>query len=177
MNKRAQFFLIGGLLIATIVLSVGAVQNTAVTTSTHTRTIDLSQEVSYEAHQVIDNGIVQGKSAADIETQMRQLVREYSRNNPDSDIQVIYGTPAQLKYVEKNLQNTERVTLDTIESDTEQFELTEDAQTLQVNVELPPEEDASVKRIQREFSIKEGQNIFIIIKKQVHNEREVAVAS
>ena len=177
MDKRAQFFLIGGLLIATVILSVGAVQNTAVTTSTHTRTIDLSQELNYEAHQVIDNGIIQGKTPEEIEGNMSQLVKEYSRNNPDSDIQVIYGTPQDLQYIETNLVETSsNLPVRNISFDAAQFSLTAESQILRVNVDLP-DETTGQKIITREFSIKEGQNIFIIIKKQVHNEREVASAS
>ena len=99
MNKRAQFFLIAALIISGIILTFGKSYTTSKIDETPVEVYDLSDQLQYEASQVIDNGLLQGDSQPQIEQSLTNLTQYYASMNPDSDIDIIYGNESALKVI------------------------------------------------------------------------------
>jgi len=91
MNKRAQFFLIAGILISIAILAIGNVYTFGDTTKQEEGVYDLSNQIQYETSQVIDNGIINAKSETQIVNDLENLTKYYAYLNPDSDITLLYG--------------------------------------------------------------------------------------
>ena len=107
MNKKAQFFLIAALIISAVILTFGKSYTSSKVSETPAQVYDLSDQLQYEASQVIDNGLLQERSQADIEKDLKNLTTYYSSLNPDSDIDVIYGDNSSLKIISfSRLNNT-----------------------------------------------------------------------
>ena len=83
MNKRGQIFLAAALIIAIILLSFGLVHNSAYSSKTDNRIKGLAKEIKYEGLRVIDYGVSQGASFAEISELLNQTMANYSSLNPD----------------------------------------------------------------------------------------------
>ena len=197
MHKRAQFFIIAALVVSSIILGTSGIRNQAREEVVETATVDLSQELAYEAHQVLDNGVFAGTNQDDLQRQMGQLVTAYGISNPDSDIQILFGDPEHLQQIEydtstgsraTDIDETTGITLtdrDTTASITQETDNREerDKKKLRVKIKLPREkkqgnenQDSSEDRvIERELSLSEGQNVYVIVKKKIRNDQTIVI--
>ncbi len=183
MNKRAQFFIIAALVVSSIILGTSAIRNQAKAEVVETATVDLSQEISYEAHQVLDNGAFTAQNTSQIQTQMKDLVAAYGASNPDSDIQIVFGKPENLQQIVYDTSTGSKV--EPIESS--DATLANQGQTtgtegtsenpaldkVRIRINLPGEK----RTVERELSLTRGQNVYIIVKKKIRNDQTVAIKS
>ncbi|MSS75282.1 hypothetical protein EXS73_03685 [Candidatus Pacearchaeota archaeon] len=195
MHKRAQFFIIAALVVSSIILGTSGIRNQAREEVVETATVDLSQELAYEAHQVIDNGVFAGTNQNDLQSQMEQLVTAYGISNPDSDIQILFGDPEHLQQIEYDtstgsrateIDETAGITLterDTTASITQETDNQEgrDRKKLRVKIKLPQERrdqergTSEDRVIERELSLSEGQNVYVIVKKKIRNDQTIVI--
>ena len=202
MHKRAQFFIIAALVVSSIILGTSGIRNQAREEIVETATIDLSQELAYEAHQVLDNGVFAGTEQDEIQQQMEDLVSAYGVSNPDSDIQILFGDPESadgLKQIEydtstgtqaTDIDESEGITIENREPVTGQVAEEEsgnaeprERKKLKVKIKLPREkkqgnenQDSSEDRvIERELSLSEGQNVYVIVKKKIRNDQTIVI--
>ncbi|MBM3230278.1 hypothetical protein FJZ22_01310 [Candidatus Pacearchaeota archaeon] len=187
MNKRAQFFIIAALVVSSIIVGTSGIRNQAREEVIETATVDLSQELSYEAHQVLDNGVFSGKDKDVIQKEMEELVEAYGISNPDSDIEIVFGDPDQgLKQIAydtstgapgsqvTNIGET-GIVLQNQEKGTEQ---TEKKKKLKVKIKLPKEKGNKAPKervVERELALSEGQNVYVIVKKKIRNDQTVVI--
>jgi hypothetical protein len=185
MEKRAQFFIIASLIVSSLILGTSAIRNQAREEVVETATVDLSQELSYEAHRVLDNGVFTAKSQADIQTQMKELVAAYGASNPDSDIEILFGDPTTgLQQVEydtstgsqvKEVDEANIVVDKPTDEPSTPTELRE-ARKIKVKIKVPKEKESDEeKTIERELALYEGQNVYVIIKKKIRNDQTVII--
>ncbi len=99
MKKRAQFYLIAALIIIIIIASLGAVFIKINQQKKDTKIYDLSNEINYEANQVINNGIYEGRTSEQIGEDLKTLTAYYAKENQDSDIAVLYGDESEIKFI------------------------------------------------------------------------------
>jgi hypothetical protein len=91
MRKKAQYFLIAALIIAVIIAGFATIYVSTNTPQTDTSVFDLSNEIDYEASQIIYNGVASGLSQAEIQSRIKTLTAFYAKANPDSDLAIYYG--------------------------------------------------------------------------------------
>lgn len=187
LNKRAQFFLIAGLVVSSVILGFNAAENTLEAQRTETRTFDLSEEISYEAHQVIDNGIITGKKPEEVQASLEALVKAYGESNPDSDVQVLFGDPDAVPGAPNALrtigydaaQGKAAITPLTGEGTEKQEGITQKEEDgkkkVKVRMKVPDKDTKESKFVDREFEIEKGQNVYIVIKKKIEDEHEVSI--
>jgi len=187
LNKRAQFFLIAGLVVSSVILGFNAAQNTLDTQRTETRTFDLSDEISYETHQVIDNGIITGKQPEEVQASLEELVKAYGESNPDSDVAVLFGdpdatpgAPTALRAIGFNAAQRQAVSTPiTTESGENKETITQieegGKKKVKVRMKVPDKDKDNEKFVERTFEIEKGQNVYIVVKKKIGDEHEVSI--
>jgi len=67
MVKKGQVFLIAALVIVSILIGLGAIYNTVNVSAEDIQIYDLSDEISFEASQVLDSGVFHGTDKGKIE--------------------------------------------------------------------------------------------------------------
>jgi hypothetical protein len=178
MEKRAQFFIIASLIVSSLILGTSAIRNQAREEVVETATVDLSQELSYEAHRVLDNGVFTAKSKADIEVEMKKLVAAYGASNPDSDIEILFGDPTtglqQVEYDTSTGSQVREVDETNIVSSIRNER--REARKIKVKIKVPKEKESDEeKTIERELALSEGQNVYVIVKKKIRNDQTVII--
>ena len=97
MNKRGQIFLMAALVIAGIIIALTSVSISTKTSSTNNAPFyDLSKEISYESDKLIDYGIYKAKDSGEISTSIISLAANYSAENPDTELTVVYGNATSI---------------------------------------------------------------------------------
>jgi len=102
MNKRAQFFIIAALILAGIILIFGKTYTSSKTAQDNLKVYDLSNQIQYEASQVIDNGVYNDRPLSETTEALKNLSELYSKLNPDSDIYIMFGNSSELHLIEYN---------------------------------------------------------------------------
>ena len=177
MNKRGQFFLIAAVIIAGIILTLGAINiSTKKVIKDEKSFYDLSKEISYESNQLIDHGVYTGQSDK-INDSLISFVEEYSAINPGTDMLLIYG----------NLESSPTVILYSWTSSGTSG-VSGGGPTLGVPQMIPiqtnpestfdKEEGIVTVKLSEElsltFELKQGENFYIVLKKQSGGETLVA---
>jgi len=172
MNKKGQFFLIAALVIIGIILGLATRYNT-VKVSEEDRTVyDLSNEILFEATQVIDNGIFKEIDEGTISDRIENLTDFYSNRNPDSDIIVVYGNKRSLTVIFYNKTETGSIGI-TIGNPVVFQTFTKD----KLKRDGLTGEDVTVDlglETTYDFTLRPGQVFYIIIKKEKSGERFVS---
>jgi len=91
-GKKGQFYFIAALVM--IMVLVGLVFYTYVNASTESDDLlvyYLTQEIHYEANQVIDSGVFTGQEPEEISENVQELAEYYIDTYPDLDMTMVYG--------------------------------------------------------------------------------------
>lgn len=177
MNKKAQFFLVAALIISGIILGLSQTFISTNVEPTETLAYDLSNEVYYEASQVIDNGVFNAKSEENIAQELSNLTEYYSRINPDSDISIVYGNPENanslntLNEISYDYQSKKAISSKIPLTDTDSQFLDTNKEKKKVRVKLNSKDKES--NIVRDFEVEKGQNLYLVVKKKIKNEQFV----
>lgn len=173
MNKKAQFFLIAALIIAGIILALSQTFTSSSVEPHETIAYDLSNEVYYEASQVIDNGVFNEKTQADITEELSNLTEYYSKINPDSDISIVYGNPDSANSLQEISYNYElgRAVSNSIPFTTTDSQFSDASQKRKVRVKMNSKDKD--KEVIRDFEVQKGQNLYLVVKKKIKNEQFV----
>lgn len=170
MKRQAQFFLIAGLIIAGVILGLSYVYSTAQIEKQELFVYDLSDEIYYEASQVIDNGIVTGLSEEQTADNLENLTKHYSSLHPDSDIVILYGDESSLHEIS---QISDPSLQDPVKLDIKELEGR--ANRLRVEIKQPGNSGKKFESepVIREFDLIQGQNFYLVLRKKVRNEQFV----
>ena len=92
MNKKGQFFLIAALVIAGIIITLGAINiSTKKIPNEEKPFYDLSKEIDYESNQLIDYGVYESQTFSERNKSLVSFVSNYSAANPNTEMLLIYG--------------------------------------------------------------------------------------
>ncbi|MEK6856255.1 MAG: hypothetical protein AABX66_03805 [Nanoarchaeota archaeon] len=181
MNKRAQFFIIAALILSGIILTLGRAYTSSKIEQDNLQVYDLSNEIQYETSQVIDNGIFNQETLADIKQDIENLTAYYSSLNPDSNILILYGNSSDISLIEYNLSsktivesaiNTSEILSKT--SPSTSFKL--DNQQIKVKIISPPQNPSSSVLQEVEHSlIMNGQQVFYVVVRNKARGQDVVV--
>jgi len=170
MNKKGEIFLIATLIILSILIGLGAVYTSTKAPKEDIKVYDLTNEITYEASRVIDNGVFTG---ANIETNVKNLTDFYSKSNPDSNFAVVYGDKNSLKAVYYEQTSAGSIGIATGGGTTTQTiyqrTATEETLTLRGNKVVVEFGGNSYS-----FDVGEGQSFYLVIKKEREDEAFVA---
>tara|TARA_Y100000310_G_scaffold345677_1_gene468173 strand:+ start:4467 stop:5081 length:615 start_codon:yes stop_codon:yes gene_type:complete len=173
MNKRGQFFLLAAIIIVAIVISLALVYNRARAPEEDISIFDLSDEIDFEASQVIDSGVFNIQDETKIGENIENITDYYAKQNQGTDIITIYGNANQITAVlYKNTEvgsvsiatSGDPINLDTITEikKSKDFQATEGEVTIELD------------GTPRSFNLKKGQNFYIVLKKPRGQEQFVA---
>ena len=91
MKKRGQFYLVAALVIIGVIASLATVYNSVKVSEEDESVYDLSDEINYEALQLLDNWFLNTLSDSEINHSITELITAYSLSNPDTDLIILYG--------------------------------------------------------------------------------------
>ena len=171
MNKKAQFFLIAGLIVAGIIIGLSQNFTKATVQPTEIIAYDLSDQVYYEASQVIDNGVFNSKSQDIIGQELENLTQYYSAINPDSDISIVYGNENSLQEISYDYNQKKSISKPTIPFTPEDSKFQENNDRKKVRVKLNSKDKETP--IIRDFQVQKGQNLYLVVRKKIKNEQFV----
>jgi hypothetical protein len=176
-NKRAQFFLVASLLIAALLISIVTVSNYARVAKEDTKFKTILESLSYESARVIDSGVYQSIDQASINGQLSRLAENYSISAPDSDLFVVYGNASNLTLFNYNSCNS--VGSVGVGSDVNSDICISQRASGPCNNQRScvTQRDTIILTIgdnQYQFSLQEGQNFYIVLKKDKAGETYVA---
>src|SRR3989344_5796941 len=104
MKKRGQFYLVAALVIIGVIASLATVYNSVKVSEEDISVYDLSEEINFEALQLLDSGLFNNLEEEEIEIFITNLTQYYSTLNPDTDIVVIYGDKREVKVIAYTIQ-------------------------------------------------------------------------
>src|SRR3989344_5279903 len=176
MHKKGQFFLIAAIVIIMIVIGLGTIYVSTNSQSEDTQTIDLSEELDFEASQLIDNGVFLGNSEAQILNNTRDLTISYAKLYPDSDIAIFYGDRNSVHAISIETENSGSVGFN-LGGNPSNINLSR--RVINERADFPADSPGRINlRLSSNttipFELKEGQNFFVVIKKEKGDERTIA---
>ena len=172
MNKKAQFFIITALIIATITISFGTVYNKAkVQGKEDIKTYEITEELRSEMQQAYDNGVLTGQNPQQIQQNIENLAKYYASQNPDSNFVVVFGNQTNLKaiYTNQGKVTAPREDFHPITNPSK------DKVSLCITFEDQQNPPPAGKKcdIEREFTLKKEQSFYVVVRKKVKNEEVV----
>jgi hypothetical protein len=96
MNKGGQFYLVAALAIIGIITGLATVYSSAKSSAEDTTVYDLTDEINFEAAQVIDSGIFQGEV---YNSNLEDLTDFYAAQHPNNDLFILYGDESDITLV------------------------------------------------------------------------------
>lgn len=100
MKKRGQFYLIASFIAIIIISGLVYVYTNAESPSEDVIVYDLSEEISFEANQLIDKGVFDGKTQEEIAENIGKLIQNYGQANPKVNIAIVYGDETQAHIID-----------------------------------------------------------------------------
>ena len=93
MQKRGQLYIVAAIIIASLLIGLGAIYNYASSQKEDLSVIDLSKEIDFETSRVIDRGIFRGENAT---AQVENITEYYANINPKNELTIIYGNSTDI---------------------------------------------------------------------------------
>tara|TARA_Y100000034_G_scaffold134434_1_gene202851 strand:- start:10 stop:606 length:597 start_codon:yes stop_codon:yes gene_type:complete len=195
MNKKGQFFLIAAFVIITALISLRAVYVIAESSIEDSTLKSLTTEAEFESIQIIDSNIFSARKS-EIPTKVNELSQIYSKLNPDKDILFLVGDRSSMKlYYKDTTGDFESLSItgasinNLVESIASEdigagsiigpggTEITlippRRFEALVFPYEDSEEITVTIGDLERTFELQEGQNFYIVIKKQKDGEKIV----
>jgi len=177
MNKKGQFFLIAAVIISIIIISLGTIYiATKTVPGSGKQVYDLSREIEFESNKLIDHGVFNALTQEQKTESLTNLMDYYAKTNPDTDLIMIYGDESgtitkALFYQERSSGSFSigqaKTTITTIEpidiSNDITLKLDENKILVNLNADT-----------QIEFDLEPGENFFIVLAKQIGDEKIVS---
>ena len=172
MNKKAQFFIITALIIATITISFGTVYNQAkVQEKEDVKTYEITEELHSEIQQAYDNGVLTKLPPDKIQQNIQKLAKYYASQNPDSNFVIFFGNQTNLKAIYTNqgkITEPKEVFTTTLNPSQDKFKACINFKDKETQTFIGKNCD-----IEREFTLKKEQSVYIVVRKKVKNEEVV----
>ena len=171
MNKKGQFFLIGALVIAAILLSIGIIYNQAKIQAPDTKATDLSKDSNFEGSKVIDSGVYNSLTNDQILYNLQSLAANYSVSNPDSQFVIVFGNATHA-----TIANYTASTAGYVHVGLAGDRISTSAQDI---IPTSPDQGSinlNVSGNNYNFDLRGGQNFYILVRKTHANETFVATA-
>lgn len=169
MNKRGQFFIMAAIIVVVVISGLTGVA-TYINIGNEQRTFyDLSKEVGFETKKVLDWGVFNDK---EIDGLTESFLFKYSDYIGQDEVIFIYGNGEGYKALRFEEDRIGSIGLDTGMVK----EININRRTEKKAKVILSENDVSViiNEISYDFNLREGQNFFFVIIKEVQNERFVA---
>lgn len=177
MNKRGQFFLIAAVVIVVIIIALAKVNISTKAPKGDSTIYDLSKEIDYESNQLIDSGIYRESAPGQINQSILSLVANYSAANPDTDIMVVYGNGNKLTALLFTTKSEgEFIGISTGGATSGLKLFTKTIVPLETNI-LSSGGAVEIllnNTLLANFTLKEGENFYLILQKNTEEERLVA---
>lgn len=178
MNKKGQFFLIAALVIVGLIVGLGAIYiSTKNPPKLGVQLYDLSREIDFESNRVIDKGILEVKPHAEISEEVMGLASYYANATPGADLIIVYGNEEYLtgNYYKEEPSGSAGLSVGGAslavrpllkESKTIEEKYIKRFEGNRINVTFGDESYL--------FTLKQGENFYIVLQKQVGEEKIVA---
>jgi hypothetical protein len=168
--------LIAALVIVGLIAGLGAIYiSTKNPPKIGVQLYDLSKEIDFESNRVIDRGILEVKSPAEISKEVTGLASYYANTTPGADLIIVYGNE---EYITGNYYKEESAGSAGISGGGAPIavrQLFKESKAImpkrmggnRINVTFGDESYL--------FTLKQGENFYIVLQKQVGEEKIVAI--
>lgn len=176
MKKRAQFYLIAALVIIGIITGLTTVYTSLKISDEDRAVYDLSSEINFEASKVIDNGVLNAANDAEMRANIEALINLYASDSSSrEELIVVFGDLEEVRIIVYVFSETGEICI-SLGGQPVCFD--QDERVIQASDEIPNEEgivNVTLNNgITYEFALQQGQNFFMIIRKQDQDETFVA---
>ncbi len=176
MNKRGQFFLIATIVIAGLIVGLSLIQISTKAPKEETAIYDLSREIGFESNKVIDYGVFNSVSQAQLSNNLTSLLDYYAAISPETEVMVIYGNENSLQgvyYTEKadstGLSTGTGSSMKVLDISSTSQNITKYISVYGERIKVDINENISY-----EFDLKSGENFYIVLEKKKGEEKIVA---
>ena len=166
--------MIAAVIIVGVIVTLAAVNISTKTVKEDTTIYDLSREIDYESSQLIDYGVYTSQTGTELNQNILGLVSNYSASNPDTDLLIVYGNEEAVTGVLFSKAPTGFQTISTGGAPIGQIEFTQTAIQLDTSLRGRSVEVKWENRRLANFTLKPGENFYMILQKDVGEERLVA---
>ncbi len=175
MNNRGQFFLITAIIVIGIIIGFASAVNSINVGDKNEVFYDLADEVNFETKKVLDYGVYNGKNEEEKNELVRSFISKYSDYFSQEQLVFIYGDKDGLDafYFVKDPAGS--VGINTGTPINSAIPIT-DVKGRTAIVEKDSEDIVSVNinDIPYQFELKQGENFFFVLVKDVDGEKFVA---
>lgn len=198
LNKRGQFFLVAAFVIIGLMVSLNVVYNSA-DSPTEDNTLEyLSEEINVESSQVIDSGIYNNQEDS-IPDKINSLSQIYAKSNPEKDFTFIVGDKKKIYVSTREVTGNNKLTIIGAKENSERpTEVNEEISSGSISLDgdatlktsdsplvirtfdvyqgterITLSFDSENSKIERSFDLKNGQNFYLVLKKEKGDEKIV----
>lgn len=177
MKNRGQFFLIASFVVIIVMSGFATLYVKAQFNKDDQATYDLSKELFQEGAQVIDHGVFNALSQAELEKNIINISNFYSASDPDREIIIVYGNESKIEALQYEKESYGSVGLSAGNDNGAGQEIKR--KTIKKLENIPISGQTITIKVnekdQYKFELKKGQNLFIILKKSTETEQFVSV--
>lgn len=176
MEKRGQFYLIAAIIIVGVIITLSSITNYITTRKEPVKFYDLSSELSQESARVVDYGIYKEENVPQrIENFTDEYFVYYSEDKEKGvELVFVYGDAENITTATFTTQDTGKISVD---YGTSSFEVSGTNKYVANRKNFSPAgNEVKVKLLGAEynFTIKEGENFFFILTKNMTEETYMA---
>jgi hypothetical protein len=176
MEKRGQFFLFMAFIVVIAFVGLGTIYTSVKAPAEDYYFIDLSEQMQLEGYNVIDNGVFNALTQAQINENVELILEVYAKANLDSDIIAVYGDENDMSVANYEEEITGSVGISTgaasaVSQQIKKKVINRPSFTLsgsgEKKIKVTLSNNVQEKEnLTYEFKLKKGQNFFLALKKQ-----------
>src|SRR3989344_9314443 len=175
MNKRGQFYLIATLVIVGIIIGLATIYNSTKTSDEDVAVFDISSYLQYEGLQLVSSGIFKNLDNEEIVGQIKTILNASAQQNPNNDFIGIYGNDVSLTILVFTSPSVGSISLSTGQ---EPIIISQTDIPLELTETIPRPENGvvilSIDEEQYSFELRQGETLYMIVKKERGEENFVS---
>ena len=170
-NKRGQFFLIAAIIIVGLIIGLATTVNSVRVGDENKAFFDQAEEVKYEGDRVFDYGVYKEE---DTDLLIQEFIETYANYIAPEEFLAIYGNENDLTGLRFTNNDIGSVGINTGGIPTEITIQEIIGQIAEVTVDNEGKVIVEIDGIKYEFKLRKGENFFVLIRKNLNNEKFVA---
>lgn len=165
MKKRAQFYLIAAAVIIAVIVGFILIRNSASSSKSGAKIYDLSEELEVETGSVYDYGVYNEKETDKLIENWTEKYFQYSKTQQVEDWIFVYGDRRELDAITFSVVSSGTVGI-IIGGTTTNIDIKKDVISKSIIQNPAGKVDIKFQNFTYSFDLKQGENLFFIIKSQ-----------
>ncbi len=169
MEKRGQFYLIATIIITAIIVGFAAVVNYSEEESS-VKIYELGEELKIESGNILDYGVYNNLDETEMDTLLTNFIGNYSKYSEEKDLYFIFGDRSKITVIAYQ-ESGEEIYVD-VGDGNELLTMSGGTGTKDFSPTLN-KVTITVKGIEYNFEIKNGENFYFVISQEIEGEQYV----